>query len=570
MARRTRRWAPSWRGCGRISPATLGLALLLLWAAPAYATPKLGPPPDAGPTEAPDAGAVAVDVAPVEDVAPACDPCPDCVACEECPECPVCPTEADLDCPAKRGRCLEARLAPLVDAAPLSSTAFGALVARLSDGAVLFARRARDRFVPASSTKIITAAAALHRLGPAYQFETEILSDARRGARIVGNLYVKGFGDPMFDRATLLMLADAIRERGIKRITGGVVADGSAFDDEHLPPHFDRKKTDATYRPAVGALAVHRGTVRVAIYPGNAPGEPCRVELGLGAGYIDLRNSCSTVGGRTSKVRLSTEASGRRTRAVVGGSLGVSAGRVVSSRRVEEPLLHAAHAFQEALQRVGVRVDGAPSTGTTPGRRTKLLTHRSPPLATVLLEMNKISDNFIAEMVLKTLGGEVEGWPATWEKGQSVVRRYLRGMDSVGEAFDDDALSAPGLFTEDSFVFLNGSGLYDGNRFSPAQLVRVLRAAAMRPETGADFVASLAIAGLDGTLRRRLKKTRAVGRARGKTGTLNGVDALAGIVTAHDGETYLFAFLAGEHRAAHKTIRKALDRLLEAISKGCE
>ncbi len=171
--------------------------------------------------------------------------------------------------------------------------------------------------------------------------------------------------------------------------------------------------------------------------------------------------------------------------------------------------------------------------------------------------MNKPSDNFIAEMLLKTLGGASGDGPATWQKGRDAVERYLRAV-GLGDRLDDDGVA-----------FVNGSGLYDANRLSPALLVGVIRAAATDPESGPDFLASLSIAGRDGTLRKRLKKTAAAKRARGKTGTLNGVDALVGLVTAKDGETYVFAFLVNGSHGPHARIRAALDRLVSAIADGC-
>lgn len=597
------------------------LLLLLLWSAPTAAqradagstdgappdeatpdvvTPDVeapaGEPPDEGPPDVgpPDAGGDA-DEAESDDVAedePAPDdregddrrapPGEDAETPPECPSCPPCPAALEaaisgtpLGAPpvtggggAARdaGACLDDRLARLVDAKPFADVTLGAVVARLEDGATVFARHPTDALLPASTAKLVTAAAALHHLGPSWRWTTKVWSDAQRGGVIEGDIYVVGAGDPTLDTATLLDWAEAMRERGVTHVKGGVVADGSAFAPPALPPGFERKDTTATYRPAVAAFAVQRATLRAAIYPGDTVGAPCRVDLGIDAAYFDLENRCTTVGGGGSKPTLSSEAAGHRTRVVVGGQMGVTAGRILSYRRIEDPLLQAAHAFHAALRRVGIRVDGKARTGTLPKGRRLRIAHESAPLAVTLLEMNKASDNFYAEMTLKTLGGEVEGWPATWEGGQRAVAKFvatLKPRDGAGPLFDAAALGSEG------WTFHNGSGLYDVDRISPALLARVVREATLAVESGAEFVASLPIAARDGTLARRARKTAAARRARGKTGSLDGVDALAGVVTARDGVRYVYAFLVNGSKHPHGTMRPALDRALAAIAEGC-
>ncbi len=485
------------------------------------------------------------------------------------------------DCPppSDTGRCLGERLRRLASAPALREARLGALVGRLDDGAVLFSERAGESFLPASTTKLLVAAAALHHLGPEHRFRTEVLSDSQEGDRIRGNLYVRGWGDPSIDAATLLSLAEALRERGIGAIEGRVIVDGAAFDDERLPPGFARRTTDAAYRAAVGAFAAYSGAVRVAIYPGPAPGAPCRVDLGLGGRYFELSNGCRTVAGKASKPTLATERVGDRMRLVVAGQMGSGAPRVVTRRRTEHPELHAAYAFSEALTRLDITLGGGPRLGATPSERQLRITHHSAPLSVLLRPLNKDSDNFYAEMILKALGGEVFGHPATWEQGQRAVMRYL---DEVGAAMvkeyahaagDEDlfppALFAAALLDRDAYLFSNGSGLYDATRVSPALLFHVLRAAARDPLSGADFVQSLPIAGRDGTLRRRMRDTPAAGRARGKTGTLNRVNTLAGLVQSMDGARYVFVLLANETTKAHADVRQALDRMVAAISRGC-
>jgi D-alanyl-D-alanine carboxypeptidase/D-alanyl-D-alanine-endopeptidase (penicillin-binding protein 4) len=499
-------------------------------------------------------------------------------ACPPCPACPAAapgPTAGPTPTPAPRaaaaaapsaGRCLAARLAPLLSGPALAGADVGAVVARLEDGAVVFDRGAATTLIPASTSKLLTAAAALHHLGPSWRWETKVWSDAQRGGVIEGDVFVQGAGDPTIVAATLLEWAEGLRERGVTHVKGGVVADGGAFPGPALAPGFDRKPTDDSYRPAVAAFAYQRAALRAAIYPGDAVGAACRVDLGLDADYFVLENRCKTVGGAEGQPTIETAAAGRRTKVIVGGTMGSAAGRVLSFRRVEDPLLQAAYAFHGALRRVGIRVDREPRTGALPGGKRPRIVHPSPPLAAVLQEMNKESDNFYAEMVFRTVGGRSAKGGATWAAGARAVATWLAGLRRADDA---GPLFAAAVLSPDAWDFENGSGLYDVNRLSPALLARALRDAALAPASGAEFLASLPIAGRDGTLAHRARKSAAVDRARGKTGSLDGIDALAGVVTAKDGTTYVYAFLVNRAKKPHADVRAALDRALGAVAEGC-
>ena len=166
------------------------------------------------------------------------------------------------------------------------------------------------------------------------------------------------------------------------------------------------------------------------------------------------------------------------------------------------------------------------------GLRT-LATHDSPTLAVVVHELGKRSNNFVAEQVLRTLGGEVMGRPGTWQKGLDAVGRYLEGM-GIARA---------------SYTMRNGSGLYDSNRFSAEQIATVIRSAMRDFRISGEFLASLAVSGADGTLANRMTGSAAERYVRAKTGTLAKVSCLSGVAGAPGQKPLVFSLLMNDVRS---------------------
>ncbi|NOY89858.1 MAG: D-alanyl-D-alanine carboxypeptidase/D-alanyl-D-alanine-endopeptidase, partial [Deltaproteobacteria bacterium] len=219
-------------------------------------------------------------------------------------------------------------------------------------------------------------------------------------------------------------------------------------------------------------------------------------------------------------------------------------------RRVEEPLAHAGYAMAEALARTGIRGRRAVTLDGNISGLPLLASHRSAPLSRVLQQMGKYSDNFVAEMVLKVLGAEGVRRPGSSAAGVQVVQRFLQ------------RIGAP-----EGAEIVNGSGLFEGNRIAPAQLVSALRAAYLDPAVRPEFVAHLSIAGVDGTLHRRLRDLPHARMVRAKTGTLNDAIALSGYVLGPTpDDAVCFSFLANGVRGRHGAARQLADDIVRAIA----
>ncbi|MCD6727069.1 MAG: D-alanyl-D-alanine carboxypeptidase/D-alanyl-D-alanine-endopeptidase [Solirubrobacteraceae bacterium] len=227
----------------------------------------------------------------------------------------------------------------------------------------------------------------------------------------------------------------------------------------------------------------------------------------------------------------------------IGGVLGaLTVGRGFA--RGAGPGLAAARLLARTLRTSGVRVSGRTATGTTPADASELARVRSPRLAAIAERTNAPSDNFYAEVLLKGLGA-ADGRPGTTDRGTAVVRAELRRLGVEHGRIVD------------------GSGLSRGNRVSARQVVALLRAMHGAPQ-GPEFEASLAVAGVSGTLRNRMRRTRAAGACRGKTGTLNRVSTLAGLCRTAEGHVVAFAMLMND--ATVWRAHRAQDRATSSIA----
>ncbi len=429
---------------------------------------------------------------------------------------------------AGRERWLARRLGEILDGHPeLGAARVAVLVVDADSGRTLFARNAEERHNVASVTKLVTTAAALSLLGPEYRFKTALLADRWDGRDVVaGNLYLRAAGDPSLGTAGLWSLVNELRLRGIRRVTGSLVIDDTFFDENTTPPAYDQKKEDGAFRAPVGAASLNDNAVIVRVKAG-APGDAAQVTVVPASDYFVVKNGAVTTERSRTALAVSAKAAGAQTEIDVAGTIRAGDEREVK-KRIDHPPLYLGATLRALLATAGVKI-GRLKLGIAPKTARLLADRASEPLSVLIRDLNKYSNNFMAETLLKTMGAEVKGAPGTWSKGLDAVHGYL----------DDVGLAA-------GYRYDNGSGLYDSNRFSPADLVKVLRAAAGDFRTGADYVASLAVAGSDGTLAHRMLGGPAERYVRAKTGTLKNTIALAGFVGGTARPPVAFAVLCDE------------------------
>lgn len=434
---------------------------------------------------------------------------------------------------------LRERLQAVLHDKPLNRTRVGVEVMQASNGDVLFAHNAGVQFNPASNTKMLTTAAAMSYLGADFRYHTVLYGPAPDADGVVhGDVVLRGSGDPSLTTTDVAEIASNLAAHGVQRIEGDLYAD----------PHFHaRGHAPDDPGEGEGALILNRNTYAVHVRPGEI-GHSAVVSVEPRVGLFGVENQATTVRGRRSRLRIDSYRKDDRLIVTVRGRIAESRGEYVDMRRLADGSLLAASVLRSALGDFGIEVTGRVRTGNVPSE-TILAEHLSPPLADVCKLSNKPSNNFIAEAIYKTLGGELYGAPGTLAKGTRAVMDFLTNSGIK-----------PG-----SYKIVNGSGLTHENRITPADLASLLRKIYYDMSVAPDFLASLAVAGIDGTIRNRFMGTDAVGLVRAKTGTLNGVSALSGYVGDKDDVLIFSIFVEGFRHRRTNEVRHAQVRMVEAM-----
>ena len=455
---------------------------------------------------------------------------------------------------------LAARIDAILERPSLRAADWGIEARDAATGRVLYARGAALPFIPASNLKLLVAATAAHHLDPGYRYRTTLYGTGPvRDGVLEGDLVLYGRGDPLISTryggplfGVWEALADSLRARGVRRVSGGVVADDSYFEAEHVRPDWDPYDLRWWYAAPVGALGYQDNSVEVHVAPG-AVGAPPRVSWTPRSSYVEVENRAVTVrAGRAATADLE-RTGGTRAGIRVYGQVPAGAGTDVDFFAVPSGAAYAGTTFREALERKGIAVGRnevrvVTDSMLSPARGAAVLAeHWSDPLPHVIGPILLKSQNWIAETLLKTLGREVRG-EGSWDAGIAVERDFLTrvvGIDSADLALRD------------------GSGLSDRNRVTPRALVRLLGYIRDTPQM-AVVRQSLPVSGREGSLRARL--TDLPGRVAAKTGYIGGVDSMSGWVTTNDGRTVIFSIIANRTGQPSARMKAGIDDVVRAIA----
>lgn len=442
---------------------------------------------------------------------------------------------------------------PEVDAAlvrakvPRDAVAFVVVDAQGQGGARL-AHRSDAAMNPASVMKLVTTYAALDLLGPSYTWPTPVfIEGAIRDATLYGNLYIQGQGDPRLVLERLWLLLRRVQGLGIKTIAGDIVLDQSAFRlPEHDPASFDGDPL-RPYNVAPDALLINFKTVVMTLVP-EASSMVARVQYDPPLGGVQMQTTVPLIGGDCGDYRGTLKADfSDPLRIRFAGAYPQSCGEKIWPVAYADPKNYATRAVAGLWQDMGGTLQGVSRFGAVPtGPQWRpALEMRSAPLAEIIRDINKYSNNVMAQQVFLTLGRASNsgmGGAATFESSQATVQRWWR-----------ERISADGVPVLD-----NGSGLSRQERISAQALATLLQSAyqsAVMPE----LMSSLPITGIDGTLRRA--KNRNIGTSHLKTGSLANVVALAGYVHGYGGQRWVLVALVNHPNASAS--RPALEALVD-------
>jgi len=433
------------------------------------------------------------------------------------------------------------------------------MVVSLTRGDTLYAENAGEEMQPASTMKLFTSAIALERFGPNYQFSTDALRDGPVGAdgTVNGNIYIRGDGDPALSgkfltggpSAPMNRLADMVVQQGIKHVTGSVIGDASGFDDQKIPDGWLTRYLQASYAARVSALSLNENLIAVSVSP-TSPGQPANVALEPSTSAIPLVANVRTVAG--GGARLGFRKLGNGT-IQAKGSIGTRTGTRKYVYIVEDPASFTTGAFLNALISRGIKVDGGTRLGKSPATAVKVASLRSPPLASMIAAMNRESINHYAELLFRNAA-------------RGPKRDVVGSVQSASTVLDQFFATKVGADTT-RLVFADGSGLSILDRVTPRAQVQLL-GYAHRASWGPWLHSSLPVAGDSELLKRRMRNTPAEGNLHAKTGTTNDVIALAGYVTAVNGEILAFSFLYnGRDRWTAKSMIDVMSESLASFGR---
>ncbi len=446
---------------------------------------------------------------------------------------------------------------------------WGVLVVDPATGDTVYSRNAGKLFMPASNMKIITGATALVQLGPDYRYRTLFATGraapgaprwTRGDSVLTGDLVVVGRGDPTISdhmrgnaMLGLLAIADSLAALGVRRIDGRVVAAGDAFPGPVLGFGWSWDDLDFPYSAGVDELLFNEGFATVTVRGGAAAGDPASARTTPTLTYprvdLQVRTIARGENGPAGRVRIDSDrAPGfvRLTGTVVAGD----SVRVNVAHR--DPSGAYLAALREALRIRGIVLaqhsDSVPTRSYAAAELDSLFVVSSLTLRDILPAVEKPSQNQIAEVLLRTLGLEFGG-AGSPDSGRRVVERQLRawGADTTG------------------FIIRDGSGLSRHNYLSPETIVRVLAAMQREPNFSV-FYDALPIAGVDGTIARRMTGTPAEGNLRAKTGYIDRARALSGYVNTADGRRLIFSMICNNWSVQTSEVEEVQDLLSVALA----
>lgn len=403
---------------------------------------------------------------------------------------------------------------------------------------------------PASVAKLLTTLVALDILGPAYTWKTEVyLVGELNDGVLEGDLLLKGYGDPWLVTERFWEMLREIRQRGINRITGDLLIDDSYFDvPYHDPAEFDREPLRA-YNVAPNALLTNFKVVRYYFEPDP---KSATVDIRVDPPLENLRveNKLQVVPGRCRGYQrgISIVANDAVDHMVMSGKFPSGCNSYEMGRTALSHNQYTYGLFKSIWEESGGEFSGSYWNVIKPANARPFFVFRSWPLADVITKVNKYSNNVMARQLLFTLGAEEFAVPATEEGGRLVVAKWLQ----------DRQLDPTKLMLD------NGAGLSRESRISAAILGEILSYAWKSPFMP-EFMSSLSVSGLDGTLARRFRDSPLTGKAHIKTGTLDNVAAIAGFLQARSGNRYSVVALQNHtdvHRGPGEEVQAALLRWL--------
>jgi len=425
---------------------------------------------------------------------------------------------------------------------------FGIKIYSLDRGESLFELRAQKLFIPASNLKILTTAVALQTLGPNYRFPTQLYTNGTlKDGVLDGDLYIKGYGDPKFVTEQMWLLVNELKNIPVLKINGNIIGDDSFFDDKKRVKTWIKNPGAQAYEAPLGALSFNFNTVHAYVTPAAKVGRKPMIIIDPDTDYITLDNQAKTLkSGKRSRLIVNRLDRNGFDEITVSGGIRLNQPRAQYFLNITDPTQYTLSTLKKYLEHADIQFHGKTEKGIVPESAMKLLIHESEPLTLALQGLNKFSNNFVAEQILKTIGAEKYGPPGTTLKGLKAFEEYLMALG----------------YRQNQYKVHDGSGLTRQNRLSPQMIIDILRYVKNDLGVYPEFVSALGVMGVDGNVKNRMRGVKSSERARVKTGTLNFVSALSGYFQSRDGETFAFSILMNSLKCSNGRVKKIQDKII--------
>lgn len=403
---------------------------------------------------------------------------------------------------------------------------------------------------PASVMKLVTTFAGLELLGPAFTWKTEIYANGiLKEGRLQGDLIIKGYGDPRLNLENFWLLTRRLYQTGLREITGDLILDNSYFDVLiGNPAAFDNKPYRA-YNTSPEALLVNYRTTELRIIP-QPENKTTRIVITPLTEFIELNNNLRLTQDKCGEWRnalgtsIHVDANNNHASVNLNGNYSTACGEKSLLLSLHNSQTYTLGLFKQLWKEQGGIFNGKVRTGIVPDKGLLLETYRSPPLTEIIRDINKFSNNIAARQLYLTLGTAANSEPATLTKSNNAVRQWLKSKK----------LDSP------EFIIENGSGLSRNERISSLHLGKLLLKV-FQSSVMPEFISSLPILAVDGTMKKRLNDTIVSGRAHIKSGLLNGVKTMAGYMLDKSGRRMAIVFFVNHANSGRAQL--AMDTLLQ-------
>ncbi|MBT4963722.1 MAG: D-alanyl-D-alanine carboxypeptidase/D-alanyl-D-alanine-endopeptidase [Francisellaceae bacterium] len=435
----------------------------------------------------------------------------------------------------------------------LPRASVGVLIQDAESGETIYSKNADQLFIPASTLKLFTSAAALQQLGPDFCFETQLkIKSSSKSVPVLNNtVYLKFSGDPSFSEKNLDDLLNTFVKAGIKEINGDFILDETLYEGPKWGRGWIIEDTYWYFSPPITAAILNENYVGVSINPSKTLGQPTIIKFDKPQIDMKISSNVKTVTYKESEEECQLDILlNANNNLHFKGCWAVSNKPYQGRVAIQDPISHIKNLIIIKLRELGIKIKGQVKSGKTPANSFILAIHKSENLTSLLPKILGNSNNLYAESLFKTIGAEVYG-RGSFQTGTLAVKKILSKYN--------------GLDVE-SLHFVDGSGLSRYNLITPGHLSRVLFTMYNDTELGGHFSQALAMSGVKGSLRNRLHSFDTIKKIKAKTGTMSGVSGIAGFLNTRKGQSLIVVVLINQSIQSHQTRVNLEDEILYLVS----